>query len=102
MGTTKATKFLLPEDHIPKAWYNLNADMPVPMMPPLNPQTGEPVTPEFMSVLSPMGLLAQDMSPDAEIEIPDEVREIYALWRPTPLLRARRLEQALGTVNPLR
>ena len=97
MGTTKTTKFLLPEDHIPKAWYNLNADMPVPMMPPLNPQTGEPVTPEFMSVLSPMGLLAQDMSPDAEIEIPDEVREIYALWRPTPLLRARRLEQALGT-----
>ena len=68
MGTTKTTKFLLPEDHIPKAWYNLNADMPVPMMPPLNPQTGEPVTPEFMSVLSPMGLLAQDMSPDAEIE----------------------------------
>lgn len=97
MSSDRSTKFILPDSHIPKAWYNINADMPVPMLPPLNSQTGEPVTPEFMSVLSPMALLAQDVSPDAEIEIPEPVREIYGLWRPTPLLRARRLEQALGT-----
>lgn len=97
MPHSSDTKFLLPDSAIPKAWYNINADMPVPMMPPLNPQTGEPVTPEFMSVLSPMALLAQDMSTDQYIEIPEPIREIYALWRPTPLLRARRLEQALGT-----
>jgi tryptophan synthase beta chain len=90
-------KFVMGSDRIPRAWYNLNADMPVPMVPPLNPQTGEPVTPEFLSVLSPMALLAQDVSPDAEIEIPEPVREIYSLWRPTPLLRATRLERALGT-----
>ena len=90
-------KFVMGSDRIPLAWYNLNADMPVPMVPPLNPQTGEPVTPEFMSVLSPMALLAQDVSPDAEIEIPEPVREIYSLWRPTPLFRATRLEKALGT-----
>ena len=90
-------RFDLPESEIPRAWYNINADMPVPMFPPLHPGTQEPVTPEFMSVLSPMGLLAQDMSSDDQIEIPDPVRDIYKLWRPTPLLRARRLEEALQT-----
>ena len=90
-------RFDLPESALPRAWYNINADMPVPMLPPLNPQTGEPVTPEFMQVLSPKAQVAQDMSMDDFIEIPEPVREIYKLWRPTPLLRARRLEQALGT-----
>ena len=67
------------------------------MLPPLHPETKEPVTPEFLSVLSPMALLGQDVSPDAEIEIPEPVRDIYKLWRPTPLMRALRLEQALET-----
>ncbi len=91
------TRFDLPESELPRAWYNMNADMPVPMSPPLHPQTKEPVTPEFLSVLSPMALLGQDVSRDDYIEIPDPVRDVYKLWRPTPLLRARRLEQALET-----
>lgn len=94
---TAQTRFDLSQDRIPRAWYNINADSPVPMLPPLHPETHEPVTPEFLSVLSPMALLAQDMSPDADIEIPEPVRDIYKLWRPTPLFRAARLEQALGT-----
>ncbi|MGI9613570.1 MAG: TrpB-like pyridoxal phosphate-dependent enzyme [Acidimicrobiales bacterium] len=94
---TEQTRFDLPQERIPQAWYNLNADMPVPMVPPLHPESHEPVTPEFLSVLSPMAMLAQDVSPDDEIEIPEPVREIYKLWRPTPLFRARRLEQALDT-----
>ena len=90
-------RFDLPQSELPKAWYNINADMPVPMMPPLHPGTKEPVTAEFLSVLSPMALLGQDMSRDDYIEIPEPVRDIYKLWRPTPLLRATRLEKALGT-----
>ena len=90
-------RFDLPQSELPRAWYNINADMPVPMMPPLHPQTKEPVTAEFLSVLSPMALLGQDMSRDDLIEIPEPVREIYKLWRPTPLLRATRLEKALET-----
>lgn len=90
-------RFDLPQSELPRAWYNINADMPVPMMPPLHPGTKEPVTAEFLSLLSPMALLGQDMSRDDYIEIPDPVREIYKLWRPTPLLRATRLEKALNT-----
>ena len=90
-------RFDLPQSELPRAWYNINADMPVPMMPPLHPQTKEPVTAEFLSVLSPMALLGQDMSRDDLIEIPEPVRDIYKLWRPTPLLRATRLEKALDT-----
>ena len=77
------TRFDLPESELPRAWYNMNADMPVPMSPPLHPQTKEPVTPEFLSVLSPMALLGQDVSRDDYIEIPDPVRDVYKLWRPT-------------------
>ena len=91
------TRFLLNESDLPKAWYNINADMPVPPAPVLNPQTKEPVTPEFLSVLFPMELIMQEVSTDRFIDIPEAVREIYKLWRPTPLIRARRLEQALGT-----
>ncbi len=94
---SEQTRFDLPQSDMPEAWYNINADMPVPMLPPLHPETKEPLTPEFLSVLSPMALLGQDVSPDDKIEIPDPVREIYKLWRPTPLFRARRLEQALET-----
>jgi tryptophan synthase beta chain len=90
-------KFLLDENKLPKAWYNINADMPVPPQPVLHPGTLEPVTPDFLSVLFPMSIIMQEMSPDRYIEIPEPVREIYKLWRPTPMFRAVRLEQALGT-----
>jgi tryptophan synthase beta chain len=91
------TKFTLEESRIPKAWYNVNADIPVPPNPVLNPQTMEPVTPDFLSVLFPMGLIMQEVSADRWIDIPEPVREIYKLWRPTPMFRAVRLEQALDT-----
>lgn len=93
----KPTRFDLPESELPRAWYNINADLPRPLEAPLHPGTFETVTPDFLSVLSPAAILAQDMSTEAEIEIPDPVREIYKLWRPTPLLRAHRLEAALET-----
>jgi tryptophan synthase beta chain len=91
------TRFLLDESKLPKAWYNINADMPVQMPPPLHPGTLQPVTPDFLSVLFPMSLIAQEVSRDRWIEIPEPVREIYRLWRPTPLIRAVHLEKALGT-----
>lgn len=90
-------KYNLDESRLPKAWYNINADMPVAPQPVLNPQTLEPITPEFLSVLFPMSLIGQEMSADRWIEIPEPVREIYKLWRPTPMIRARRLELALDT-----
>jgi tryptophan synthase beta chain len=91
------TKFLLNDSDIPKFWYNINADMPVPPTPVLHPQTLEPVTPDFLNVLFPMELIMQEVSTERYIEIPKEVRDIYKLWRPSPLFRARRLEQALDT-----
>ncbi len=91
------TRFILKESDLPKAWYNINADMPVPPAPMLHPGTLEPVTPDFLSVLFPMTLIMQEVSTDRFIDIPEPVREIYKLWRPTPLLRARRLEKALDT-----
>lgn len=90
-------KFLLNDTDIPKHWYNVNADLPVPPAPVLNPQTLEPITPEFLNVLFPMSLIQQEVSTDRYIDIPEEVREIYKLWRPTPLIRARRLEKFLDT-----
>lgn len=91
------TRFILNESDLPKSWYNINADSPVPPTPVLHPGTLEPVTPDFLSVLFPMDLIMQEISTERYIEIPEEVREIYKLYRPTPLLRARRLEKALGT-----
>ncbi len=91
------TKYLLDESSLPKAWYNINADMPVSPEPVLHPQTLEPVTPDFLSVLFPMALIGQEVSTDRWIEIPEPVREIYKLWRPTPFYRAHRLEKALDT-----
>ena len=91
-------KFQLSEDQIPTSWVNLLADLPGdPPPPPLSPATGEPVGPDDLSAIFPMGLIAQEVSTDPDIEIPDQVRDIYRLWRPTPLLRARRLEQELDT-----
>lgn len=90
-------RFQLNSSDLPKFWYNINADIPVPPAPVLNPQTMEPVTPDFLSVLFPMELIMQEVSAERYIEIPEEVREIYKIYRPTPLLRARRLEKALDT-----
>jgi tryptophan synthase beta chain len=91
------TRYLLNESDLPKFWYNITADSPVPPTPVLNPQTLEPITPDFLSVLFPMELILQEVSTERYIEIPSEVREIYKLWRPTPLIRARRLEKLLDT-----
>jgi len=94
---SEQTRFLLNESDLPKFWYNVMADSPVPPNPVLRPDTLEPVTPDFLGVLFPMALIMQEVSTEQYIEIPEEVREIYKLYRPTPLLRARRLEKALGT-----
>lgn len=91
------TKYILDESQMPKAWYNINAHMPVEPAPVLHPGTLEPVTPDFLSVLFPMSLIMQEISTDEYIEIPEPVQEVYKLWRPTPLFRARRLELALDT-----
>jgi tryptophan synthase beta chain len=91
------TKFLLGEDRIPTHWYNIIPDMPGPLAPVCHPVTLKPVTPNDLLPLFPMALLEQEMSAERWIAIPDPVREIYKQWRPSPLFRARRLEQALGT-----
>ncbi len=92
-----ATKFLLDEKDLPRAWYNLAADLPQPLPPVLHPGTGKPVGPPDLQPLFPMALILQEVSTEREIEIPEPVREVYRLWRPTPLCRARRLEKALDT-----
>lgn len=91
------TKFLLSENEIPRQWYNVQADMPNLPKPPLNPVTQEPIGPADLSAIFPMGLIMQEVSDQRWIDIPDEVREIYKLWRPSPLIRARNLEKALDT-----
>jgi len=96
-GEAPQTKFLLEESALPRRWYNIQSDMPSPAQPPLHPGTGEPVGPDALTPLFPMELILQEVSQEAEIPIPDAVLDIYGLWRPTPLYRAHRLEQALGT-----
>ena len=91
------TKYLLGEDRIPHAWYNIIADLPSPPPPVLHPGTGKPVGPDDLSPLFPMALIGQEVSGERHVEIPKPVRDIYRMWRPTPLYRARRLEKALGT-----
>ncbi len=91
------TKYLLSEDQMPRAWYNIVSDMPNPPVPPLHPGTQKPVTPDDLAPLFPMALIQQEVSTERYIEIPDPVRQIYAQWRPSPLYRARRLEKALDT-----
>jgi tryptophan synthase beta chain len=90
-------KYLLDEKDIPTHWYNIMADLPEPMAPPLHPGTGQPIGPEDLAPLFPMELIKQEVSAEREIEIPDEVRDIFRQWRPTPLFRARRLEKELDT-----
>ncbi len=91
------TKIILSEQEIPKHWYNILPDMPSPPAPPLHPGTGKPIGPDDLKAIFPMSLIEQEMSPEREIAIPDEVREIYTLWRPSPLFRAKRLERVLKT-----
>lgn len=91
------THFVLDQNRIPTHWYNILSDLPEPIPPPLHPATQKPITPEDMLPLFPEDLIAQEVSNQRWIEIPEPVREIYALWRPTPLLRAKRLEQVLQT-----
>jgi tryptophan synthase beta chain len=94
---TETTKYLLTEDRIPRDWYNIQADLPKPLPPPLHPGTLKPIGPADLEPLFPMDLILQEVSTERQIEIPEPVREIYSMWRPTPLYRARRLERALGT-----
>ncbi len=91
------TKIILPEDRIPKQWYNIIPDMPGAMAPVIHPGTLQPVTPDDLLPLFPMGLIEQEVSTERWIDIPDEVRQILAQWRPSPMFRAHRLEKALGT-----
>lgn len=93
----ESTKILLDENEIPKKWYNILADLPTPLAPPLNPATNEPISPDDLAPLFPQELIKQEMSPQQYIDIPEEIRDIYRLWRPAPLYRAHRLEKVLGT-----
>ncbi len=93
-----AIKTILPEDKLPTQWYNIAPDMPEgSLKPPLNPGTGEPIGPEDLSAIFPMSLIGQEVTTDRFVDIPEEVQEIYKLWRPSPLIRATRLEKALDT-----
>jgi len=96
-SASQTTKFLLPESAMPTAWYNLQADLPTPLPPPLHPGTGQPIGPQDLAPLFPMELIRQEVSTERWIEIPEEIQAVYRLWRPTPLYRAHRLEQALDT-----
>ena len=90
-------KIMLDEEEIPKQWYNINPDLPVPLPPPIDPGTREPINPEVLMALFAKELVLQEVSQERFIDIPEEVREIYRLWRPTPLYRAVNLEKELGT-----
>ncbi|GBE02104.1 tryptophan synthase beta chain [bacterium BMS3Bbin06] len=93
----KETKIMLSDKEIPRQWYNIMADMPNPPEPPLHPGTKQPVGPDDLSAIFPMALIEQEVSTERWIDIPEEVLEIYSLWRPSPMYRAHRLEAALGT-----
>jgi len=95
--TVRQHKYLLEESQMPTKWYNIIPDLPAPPPPPLHPGTHQPVGPDDLAPLFPMDLIAQEVSTESYIDIPEEVQDIYRLWRPSPLYRAHRLEQALGT-----
>ena len=94
---SESVKYLLPENKIATSWYNITADLPAPLAPVLHPGTGQPIGPDDLAPLFPMALIGQEVSSEREIEIPEPVREVYRMWRPSPLYRARRLEHALDT-----
>src|SRR5262245_51868267 len=91
------TRYLLDESRIPKSWYNIAADLPSPLPPVLHPGTLQPIGPDDLAPLFPMSLIAQEVAAEREIEIPEPVRDVYRLWRCTPLYRAHRIEQTLDT-----
>ncbi len=93
----ETVKYTLTEQQMPTTWYNIQADLPAPVPPVLHPGTGQPITPDDLAPLFPMALIMQEVSQERTIEIPEEVQSIYRQWRPSPLYRARRLEQALDT-----
>ena len=93
----KERKIILSEKEMPKQWYNIQADLPYPIQPPLNPATRQPAGPDDLSAIFPMALIEQEVSSERWIDIPEEVLDIYSLWRPSPLYRAYSLEKALGT-----
>jgi tryptophan synthase beta chain len=95
--TDTPTRILLDESEIPTHWYNVIADLPAPPPPPLHPGTHEPIGPDDLAPLFPMSLIEQEVTGERYVEIPADVRDVYALWRPSPLYRAKRLERALGT-----
>ncbi|HVQ18092.1 MAG TPA: TrpB-like pyridoxal phosphate-dependent enzyme [Actinomycetes bacterium] len=97
MGDVREHKILLTESEMPTRWYNLIADLPSPPPPPLHPGTLQPVGPDDLAPLFPMDLILQEVTTDQYVDIPAEVQDIYRLWRPSPLIRAHRLEAALGT-----
>src|SRR5207244_9482644 len=92
------TKVHLNKDEMPRSCYNIAADLPRPPAPVLHPGTRQPVTPDDLAPLFPMALILQEVSTERYIEIPEPIREVYMQWRPSPLFRARRLEQALDTL----
>ena len=94
---TKPTKFLLDEAALPKSWYNIVADLPAPPPPVLHPGTGQPVGPDDLAPLFPMAIIMQEVCQDRHVDIPQPVMDALKLWRPSPLFRAKRLEQALDT-----
>ncbi|WP_243364000.1 TrpB-like pyridoxal phosphate-dependent enzyme [Fundidesulfovibrio terrae] len=90
------SKIILPEREMPREWYNALPDLPTPLAPPLDPGSGQPISPDMLAPIFPMGIIEQEVSPKRFIDIPEPVLDIYRLYRPTPLVRARRLEDALG------
>ena len=94
---SQPTRFTLGQKEIPTHWYNLNADFAEPLPPPLHPGTKQPIPAEALLAIFPENLVQQEVSRERWIEIPEQVRDLYAIWRPSPLLRATRLEKALGT-----
>jgi tryptophan synthase beta chain len=92
-----SVKYLLDEQHLPRSWYNINADLPQPLQPVLHPGTKQPITPDDLAMIFPRAVIEQEMSAERSIEIPGPVRDVYRQWRPSPLYRARRLERALQT-----
>lgn len=94
---TDSVKYLLPEEKMPKAWYNLAADLPEPPAPPLHPGTLKPASADDLAAIFPRAVIEQEMTTERWVDIPEPVREVYRLWRPAPLIRARRLEKVLDT-----
>src|SRR3954451_17683527 len=97
MSEDMTVRYHLPADRLPTAWFNALPRLPEPLQPPLHPATREPIGPDALAPLFPMALIAQEMSQQLWIDTPGELLDVLRLWRPTPLVRARRLEQALGT-----